>query len=440
MRIASACRSESLNRFWSCELAVGRILRGANDLDDRVDAVDRDLEAVEDVLALERLVEVELRAPDDDGVPMCDVVLEALLERHHLRHEAARRGVGHQSEHDHTERRLHRGVLVELIEDDARDGVALELDHQPHTVAIRFVSQIADAFQLLVADQVGDADDQPVRVDLIRHFGDDDLRLVRRFLLLDHRARAHHDAPASRLLIILDPRAAVDVRAGREVGALDVLSDVGERRVGIVDQQRDRVDDLAQVVRRNVRRHADGDARRSVDDEVRHARREHRRLFVVVVEVRREVDRRLVDVGDHLERDRHEPRFGVSVRRRRIAVDRSEIPLAVDERIAQREILHHAHERVVHRAVAVRVVLAEHVADDRRRFLVRTSRHEPRVEHRVQHAPVHGLEAIAHVGKRARYDDAHRVIDERLFDLVVDQARKNAFAIVRSGHGKPGGR
>ena len=62
----------------------------------------------------------------------------------------------------------------------------------------------------------------------------------------------------------------------------------------------------------------------------------------------------------------HEARFGVAVRRRRIAVDRAEVPLAVDERIAQREILHHAHERVVDRRVAVRVVLAEHVADDRR--------------------------------------------------------------------------
>src|SRR5437763_16084719 len=47
---------------------------------------------------------------------------------------------------------------------------------------------------------------------------------------------------------------------------------------------------------------------------------------------------------------------------------------------------------------------------------------------------MHGLETITHVGQRARNDDAHRVVDERLFDLVVDEARKDPFAVVWSGH------
>src|SRR5262245_11030837 len=82
----------------------------------------------------------------------------------------------------------------------------------------------------------------------------------------------------------------------------------------------------------------------------------------------------------------------------------------------------------------MRVIFAEHVADDRRALLVRTSRDETEIVHRVQHATMHGFEAVAHVGKCTRDDDAHRVIDERLPDLLVDRARKNAFAIVRSGH------
>ena len=81
LRIASACRSQSLNRFCSCALAVRRVLRLADELDHLVDVVDGDLEAFEDVLALERLVELELRAPDDDFVPVRDVVLQHFLER-----------------------------------------------------------------------------------------------------------------------------------------------------------------------------------------------------------------------------------------------------------------------------------------------------------------------------------------------------------------------
>ena len=89
LRIASACRSVSLNRFCSCALAVGVSSALADDLDHLVDVVDGDLEAFEDVLALERLVELELRAADDDLVAVRDVVLEHFLERHDLRHEAA---------------------------------------------------------------------------------------------------------------------------------------------------------------------------------------------------------------------------------------------------------------------------------------------------------------------------------------------------------------
>ena len=108
------------------------------------------------------------------------------------------------------------------------------------------------------------------------------------------------------------------------------------------------------------------------------AGRKNLRLRQVVVEVRREVDRVLVDVREQLGRDPHEPRFGVAIRRGRIAVHRAEVSLPVDQRIAQRKVLHHADERVVHRAVAVRVESAKHVAHDRRRLLERPVRQRGR--------------------------------------------------------------
>jgi hypothetical protein len=66
-------------------------------------------------------------------------------------------------------------------------------------------------------------------------------------------------------------------------------------------------------------------------------------------------------------------RLGVAVGRRRVAVDRAEVALAVDERVAHREVLREADHRVVDAGVAVRVVLAEHVADDRGALLVRAA-------------------------------------------------------------------
>ena len=217
---------------------------------------------------------------------------------------------------------------------------------------------------------------------------------------------------------------------------------------GSVDQQLDRLGHLAQVVRRDVGGHADRDARRPVDQQVRDLGRKDRRLLQPVVEVGLEVDRVLVDVLQHGHRDPGEPGLGVAVGRRRVAVDRAEVPLAVHQRIAEREVLHHPHERVVDRAVTVRVVLAEHVAHHRRRLLVRPAGHEPQLVHRVQDPAVHRLEAVPDVGQRPRHDDAHRVVDERLLHLLFDEPGQNTFARIRCGHvgrglgesSRPGGR
>ena len=48
-------------------------------------------------------------------------------------------------------------MLIELVEHDLRDGVALELDHDAHAVAVGLVAQVADALDLLVAHELGDA-------------------------------------------------------------------------------------------------------------------------------------------------------------------------------------------------------------------------------------------------------------------------------------------
>ena len=77
LRIASACRSEQLEPLLQLRARRRRVVGAADDLDHLVDVVDGDLEALEDVLALERLVELELRAPDDDFVAVRDVVLRA---------------------------------------------------------------------------------------------------------------------------------------------------------------------------------------------------------------------------------------------------------------------------------------------------------------------------------------------------------------------------
>ena len=132
--------------------------------------------------------------------------------------------IGHERQHDHAERRLHRRVLVQLVEHHARNRVALELDDDARRVAIdssrrslmpsSFLSRTSSAMSFTSFARLTWYGSSVTTIcDLF-----DDL------LLLDHRARAHDDLAASRLLIVLDAGAAVDVAARREVRALHQLA------------------------------------------------------------------------------------------------------------------------------------------------------------------------------------------------------------------------
>ena len=137
---------------------------------------------------------------------------------------------------------------------------------------------------------------------------------------------------------------------------------------------------------------------RAVHQELRDRARQHDRLVERGVVVGAEGDGVVPEVVEHLLGERRQPRLGVAHGRRAIAVERAEVALAVDQRVAQRELLRHADHRLVRRDVAVRVILAEHVADDRRRLPRPRARRQAQVlEHRSR-----GCGAGPASGRRAR--------------------------------------
>ena len=137
-----------------------------------------------------------------------------------------------------------------------------------------------------------------------------------------------------------------------------------------------------------------------------------------------EVDGLLVDLAEQFHRELREARFGVARRGRAVGgVGRTEVPVPVDQRVAQREVLGHAHERVVDRLVAVRVVVRHHVADRVRGLAVLAIGPHALVVHAVEDPALHRLQPVARVGQRARRDDRHRVVQEGAFHLLLDLDR-----------------
>ena len=82
--------------------------------DDRVEVVERDQQALDDVVALLRSPQLVPRAPGDDVDLVIDVVADHLGQVERPRHAVDER------EHDHAEAVLQLRVLVQLVEDDLR--------------------------------------------------------------------------------------------------------------------------------------------------------------------------------------------------------------------------------------------------------------------------------------------------------------------------------
>ena len=159
----------------------------------------------------------------------------------------------------------------------------------------------------------------------------------------------------------------------------------------LVDQVQQGRAQLAGIVRRDAGCHADGDAGRTIRQQVREARGQNDRLAVFAVIGGAEIDSILVDAVEHRLGYRREPALGVAHRRGVIAIDIAEIALAVDQRITLREILGEPHQRVIDRELAMRMKLADHVADDAGAFFVAGGRIEPQLLHRVQDSTMHRL-------------------------------------------------
>ncbi|MCK7508801.1 MAG: hypothetical protein MZV70_35420 [Desulfobacterales bacterium] len=66
------------------------------------------------------------------------------------------------------------------------------------------------------------------------------------------------------------------------------------------------------------------------------------------------------------------------------------------------------------------MVFADDISDDAGRLLVGLVPVVLELAHGVEHAPVNGLQPVAHIGQRAPDDDAHGVIEIGLLHLFFD--------------------
>jgi hypothetical protein len=148
-------------------LATGGVGR-LDDLDELVDVGQRHGQAFEHMAAFARLAQLEHRAPGDHLAAVLQEDTDQVLQ-------VAQPGLAvDQRHHVDAEGVLQLRLLVQVVQHHLGHFAALELDHQAHAGLVGLVLDVADAFDLLLVHQLGDALLQRLLVDLVGQLVDDD--------------------------------------------------------------------------------------------------------------------------------------------------------------------------------------------------------------------------------------------------------------------------
>ncbi len=112
--------------------------------------------------------------------------------------------------------------------------------------------------------------------------------------------------------------------------------------------------------------------------------------------------------------------------------------MAFHQRIAHREFLREAHQCLIDRLIAMRVILADDIAHHAGAFLEAGRRVEAEEPHRVQQPAMDRLQPVAGVGQRALGDGGERISEVALGKRVLKRFGADIVFDGCDGHGTAG--
>ena len=180
-------------------------------------------------------------------------------------------------------------------------------------------------------------------------------------------------------------------------------------------------------MRRHICSHTYGNTTCSVYQQQRNLGRQNGRLLQGLIEVGCPIDSLLIDVSHNLIGNLLHTCLGITHSRCRVTVHRTEVTLALNQRITHSPILCHTYHSLINRTITVGVELTQHITHDTRRLTGRLIRIEIKFgTHIVQNTTMNRLQTITHIGQCTRNDNRHRVVDIGRLHLLFDIDRDDS--------------
>ena len=142
----------------------------------------------------------------------------------------------------------------------------------------------------------------------------------------------------------------------REVRALDSRHQLRNFHIWVINQHNKAVNNLAQIVRRNISSHTYCDTGTAINQQGRDLRRKYTGLFQGFIIVRYKINCILFDILEHRLSNFSHTYLGITHCCRTVAVNAAEVTVAVYHQIAGREILRQAHDCIIYRTITMRMI------------------------------------------------------------------------------------
>ena len=165
---------------------------------------------------------------------------------------------------------------------------------------------------------------------------------------------------------------------------------------------------------RNVGGHANRNPGRTIQQQLWQPRGHHRWFLLGTIEVVDEINGfRFNVLQQRLTGQGLQPTFRVPHGGWRVVVDRTEVAVTVNQRVAHRKILGHPHQRVIDRRVAVGVIFPQHFPHHPGAFPEGAIGRQTQLMHGIQNPAVYRLQTVAGIRQRPPHDHAHGVFQVR---------------------------